>query len=387
MYERSFNPFANNLKIVKDYFKTKTVLVLAITNAVAIALTFMTSIYMTLNLRAVTTDIYLFISQFLGALQSELGLPSDFASSVMEQSSASVSIRYSLPVGAILVCVAYFIIYVKSKNDDPDSSPRAGVLILYILSILELVAVIIAFVTIALTILGFTLYAIMGDDSLSHRVISINTGETLFKLEDLDSTVLIVCGIVLAAILLVAIIIGLIVAVSKKNYYKSVKNSISSVELQNKGAHTYGVMCVLSAVCTGITFFSTLSLFGSSGFNGLRIPGSLVVLIILSALSQLIAFINSVAEAKLALGYNKYINEIKYGYSRPVAPAAPYAPFPSVSGYDPAGQNSYNANVGTDNPYSDPYGSQPAAAAPVCPNCGAPVDPNAPFCGNCGAKL
>jgi hypothetical protein len=123
-----------------------------------------------------------------------------------------------------------------------------------------------------------------------------------------------------------------------------------------------------------------------------------VIYMILSSLSSIVAFVQLIFEAKVAFGYKKYIDNVKYGYNGYTA--GPYSPYTA-----PQGQAPYAAPVYSEpaqnaapyepaipeapaNPYADPYTAAPQTpAAFVCPSCGSPVEPEALYCGNCGNKL
>ena len=273
--------------------------------------------------------------------------------------------------------------------------PKAGVTILYVLSVIELVCVWIVLVSVLLIIVFlFWLFGAM--QGVTGTISSI---EAPMFLSDpialpfaIDAVALRAVVLVTAISLTIMTVIGGFVAlftyINKKRYYRSIKQSITTVELQSKGARPYGVMCVIGAVFSGLGLTSVLSTFTSLAL--VPANGTYITYIILTSLVQIAAFVALIFEAKIALGYKKYIDDKKYGYSQPVAPSAPYAPFPYGQNSS-APQNPYassTARPDPSNPYADSYTAAPAStAAPVCPHCGAKVDPSAPFCGTCGNKL
>ena len=175
---------------------------------------------------------------------------------------------------------------------------------------------------------------------------------------------------------------------------------MTTVELSRSGAKTFGVLCVISAVFSGLGLLSSFaSLFSSSNELytrlGIEISSDKILPMVFSVLTQAVALAILIFRAKLALGYAKYIDSKKYGYDEPVNPEgpAPYVPY-GVGVGSSSQQNPYTyltqqnedsptVDVSDVNPYMDDFNQ----TAPVCPKCGAPVDSTSPFCGQCGARL
>jgi len=404
MYEQPFNPFAKNLAIVKDYFKSSSVLIFAILKTVAIALTIPMAI-----LSAVVSPFMITVAQnntnqaLAGASPEDAQFVRDFlepfwqlAQSAVGTASPVQAVVNNLPslVVPALVAVALFLIYFKSKNTDPASKPTAGVVILYVLAVIQVVMVWITLVSVVLVIIFlFWLFAAMKDvtgtiSSIEAPMFLSDPVELPFAIDGAALRVIVlVAAITLTVVTVIGGFIALFTTINQKRYYRSIKQSISSVELQSKGARPYGVMCVIAAVFSGLGLTDLLPNFVAL----FKVPanGTYIAFVIISSLAQIAAFVALIFEAKIALGYKKYIDDKKYGYSQPVAPSAPYSPFPYGQGSS-APQNPYADPVRQDptNPYADAYTSAPAnKSTSVCPRCGADIDPAAPFCGNCGNKL
>ena len=387
MYEQPFNPFAKNLAVVKDYYKSGSVLALGILRAMNLIAS-IASLFFLPTLMNEAMNISL-------RMMRETEIPSDIMEMFNAASNTSVatSVISAIPGLAVsaLVVAAFFIIYFKSRNDSPTSSPMAGVTILYVLAIISMVMAIIATVLLGVLVVILVFALVIASSQMSYS-------------SD-EQTVLIVVGVIYFVIIAVAVFFLLFTTVNEKRYYGSVRASMSTVELQSKGAKPFGVVCIIYAVFIGISMLTLpLSLIGTSqllGSYGYGYSGMISTPVIIIAEASLgLSFITLIFEAKVALGYKRHIDNMKYGYSQPVAPAAPYSPFPAPSAYSSPQNNPYTDNspaqssyepktyTSTDNPYSDPYGSSPKAyEKPRCPYCGAEIDPSAPFCGNCGSRL
>ncbi|MBQ6498858.1 MAG: zinc ribbon domain-containing protein, partial [Ruminococcus sp.] len=253
--------------------------------------------------------------------------------------------------------------------------------------IISLVFIIIGFIGMVASAAILMIFSGTVADSIGNsKVVDIGGGYQL----NLNGPALGTALIIIAVLLLIIAAFLLFTAINKFRYYSSVRTSISSVTLQSGGAKPYGVMCVISAVFTAFGVLSSIGsliFFGNSGFS------SLTGVSLVTILGNILSFVIFVLDAKIALGYKKYIDEIMYGYNEPTyggtQPDA--APLPDYSRQDTVSteQNPYSAPQ--PKTYNDGFTqtSQPVdrpAAPAVCPNCGAPTEGGA-FCGNCGTKL
>ena len=423
MYEQPFNPYVKNLSAVKEYFKSRCVLVLGLSRALGAILSLVTAILISTNLPKILAyikSLFLWVFDETGAPYGISANFSDLFDRIVpsDVSSSIVSSSISSTVVTILIAAAFLIIYFKSRSNDPNATPNAGVTILYVFAIIALVGVIIAIVAaVVLIVFMFLLYSKLSSEGIDSLYVGVPFIDDLLSYSWTPTSLLAltIAGIVL---LVFAGFIALFIQINRLRYYGSIRKSLNTVELQNKGAKPFGVMCLISAFSAGLSLLSTpAGLFAKTPVTA---PKILTAIAVFSMLAQAASVVGAIMEAKLAMGYKTYIDGIKYGYSRHAAPAAPFAPFPSVN---PAEQNpssfnpyvsrtSYDGEPSTDNTYSDPYGSDltGADAAPdaynapfsgdsasyeetaplntaTCSVCGAEVDPDAPFCGNCGNRL
>lgn len=384
MYEQQFNPYAANLAVIKGYFKNTKVLVIGILYIVSAVLGLATAIVGRNSLM-----------NNLPAILSQMGMPSsDLAefNELLTYSSAStissvISYSFTTLIFTALFVAAFFILYFKSRNPAPEASPKAGATILYVLAVISFVA------SIVLTVMMVLLFL---------AIIALSASlPQIFASEDfsIDSSALAgvaaVGFVVIGVIMVIALTYVIMTAAFRKNYYRSVKDSLKTVELQNKGAKGYGVICIINAVFLGIGLLSSIGGV-ISAYD--KLPA------LLGLLTSGVSLAITILDASIALGYKKYIDDMKYGYNG--APyngvqAGGYAPAPAQDPYAPQQPyNTYNNYAAPQQPTRDNYSApaqqdagyaapqQPAApASAFCPHCGAPVDPSAPFCGNCGNRL
>lgn len=403
MYEQPYNPYRNNIAIIKDYFKSKSVLVLAILSIVSMILSVVNSLFSS----TVTKEILLQMSNYIDT-QFSFDASSKEAASQLSKAlrdiSASgsevMSVLGSVSALSILTVVGLMLIYFKSRSENPDTAPSAGFTILYVVAVFSLVGAIM--LTVGMVILAAVMFFLYAEFSRTGDLGTTFTygGKTYAFTADL----FLILAIVLTFLFVIIGFVTLFFTINHVRYLSSVRKSMNSVELSRKGAKPYGVFCVICAVSIGISMISSIpTLFIGNNTTlrelGIVITTDTTVSSIVSLVATAVSFVIYILQAKLALGYAKYIDDKKYGYNEPAAPAA----------YVPAG----GATNNTQNPYSylaqqkqeismqeatfvNPYLNEespqkspekPAATQPTCPACGAPVDPQAPFCGQCGTKL
>ena len=385
MYEQYYNPFSQNLAIIKDYFKRTPVLVLAI-------LEFISGIMM--------IPIALLTASFTNTLMQQV-LPlmlknasedmdmSQFMQVYGSASSASVisSLLSVIPsvIATVLVAVAFLLIYLKSRNEDPNVSPMPGFTILYVLSVISLVIVSIAAGLMVLVLI----IAIVG------------AGISASNTTDQSAAYMLGFAIGYAVTICLFVFYALFCVITTVRFYGNIRRSMTSVELSRKGALPFGVINVISSI-GGV--FSVLLMIFLAIFSGAMMPqllaqtgvpismNGLLPIILCSLFSTVISLLISIFMAKLALGYKKHIDSYMTGYAPayaaeqpamapPVAPVDYAAPAEPVTYAYPVEQPRQPA------PAQEPGYAAPAADPYACPACGAPIDPDNAFCSNCGNKL
>lgn len=376
MYKAQTNPYAQNVEIVKGYFKRVPVLILAILQFLSTVLTITASLFF-------TSWSVLFLQEMLsqfGETSSSMGLPNIdelVRSSVI---STYASVIPSAIVG-VLITVGYLILFFKSRSKNPGSNPRAGATILFVLSLIEMILSIIGAVMIVIAFIVMSVaLGIAASNPSSYN--SFNAGPAVL-----------IAGITTAVVLFLM----LFYSINKMRYFKSVKNSCSSTNLYNEGAGAYGVMNIVFAVfallCCGVSALMiplanaanglTPSVVDFSAFYSLDIS-SLLTLVIFGSAVLFISVVYMILEAVVALGYKNYINKIKYDYKPAEVPDAPYQPEISQRYAAPLNYPQQAESVSQ----SKPQESASSPAGPTyCTACGAPLDPASEFCTNCGKKL
>lgn len=367
MYEQQFNPYAANVDIVKGYLKSGKVLTLGILHLISIVVSILAAL-------TISSSINFYdYSQLLKNMGIDPSQVTAAGNAPMYGVTASAIAGTAVSsIFTLLVAIGFFIMFAKSRSDNPDSNPSGGVGILRVISLIGFICSIIG--VIFLVILFVLSYFLLNE---------------LVTNSNLDSNAATVIWIVCGVLILIFSFFLIFVTASCKNFYRSIKYSLNSADLHTKGAAAYGVINIIGAVFLGLSLVgSAVTVFSSGGAYSL-----------ISLISTALSFITAIFTASFALGYNSYIKRFKYNYSAPygAGPANVYSEPVAQQPYYAAQQpynndmyNSYNAPVQQNQP--NPYSAEAQRPSPqeqpsFCPNCGAKTEPNAPFCPNCGAKL
>ena len=364
MYEHRYNPFAANVDIVKDYLKSGKVLFIGILYFLSLGLSIATLI-----LNPVSASIADLTNMF-----SSMGIDTSeylsYSTSAMNSGVGVVSVFPTVITSlfTILSAIAFIIMFAKSRSTNPDSNPSSGASIMRVLSLITFIFTIIG------VVLAVALYVLF--------IVSISSVNDYFN-GDTQAAVIfqVITGVAVSLI----IILMISYTACQKNFYRSIKYSLNSVELQSSGAVGYGVFNIIFSVFVGLSMIGSLIIL-ITGFN----LGNLLLF-----LSMLLSFLMLVMTASFALGYNSHIKREKYGYNEPYGGSdAPYYP-DSAPNYGAPSDNfnypKYNMppqqNMPPYNETPDSFRSAPAKdQTAYCPNCGAPVEGKQPFCSNCGYK-
>ncbi len=292
-----FNPFAYNTAIVKNYFKSKKTLAVALLYGVTALLTIIMSTVFFPKL----FNSFIFEMSKYGDIDTESQY---FLTSFYSGPTFLLSCIPGLIIVGLII-FAYINIYVKSKNSNPLSIPSAGFTTLFVLSIISLVSVafMCLYCILAVVILG-----------VASSVVSSQDGAYVFA----------ALMIIMSVIIFLYIGIALFQAISKLRYFLSVKKSITGIELKCGGAMPFGILNIISgifSIVSGITCFASTFLFDaiinwSNDITGLDFSfgGVMQPTFIFASVVSLVSAATLIVEGILATGYSKYIKSINTGY-------------------------------------------------------------------------
>lgn len=299
----TFNPFSKNIAIIKNYFKRKNTLVIGISSAVQaigyilLAVAFL-SIY-TKIIDFVNVAIVALLSSvpFINKLFSSLGI------SGLQLSPNFISANITPIVSSVLPFVlfcgffafTFIFIFAKSRSSKADATPKIGLDCAFVISVIQLVLYV-------LTIIG--IIALFFSFSFIITIVSKTSG--------------IVLGIVLA--LLSAFFIAL--GIYRMKFYKTAKQSMECIEIKCDGAKVYAILETVNTVFSGIIAFACVSEFIASLFFSaplLALLGfdlsEIKLILACFALISTAHFVRQIGLTKLAFSYNKYINDVRFGFS------------------------------------------------------------------------
>ena len=403
MYSQ-FDPYAANVNAIKGYFKNKKVMALGIMYILSIPVVIAMTVIFAVTLAGQVNDIASL--NFSGTYMEELGRGVFTAVTNTMIGFMVVPIAVSLVI-SFLRALGNIKMYRRSRSE--AGSPRSGATILFVLAIIDLASVVLPCL---LMIPGIAIL-LMGSSSTEFREALNSSG--------INNTQLII-SMALVGVLMVFVIIY---SVMQLRFYNSVRMSMRSVELRSSGAGAFGVMNIIysiiiaaAAVLSAITAFTTTEILGAEA----------VTFNILAIVEMLISLISYILLAAIALGYKKYINNMKFGYSGAGHQAVDNAEYPPAREPEPIKPQLQKPEFDMQkNPYTDLFASIKApeegiklpkaekesfedlfdapaepeddalaenapdepeiTAAPVCPECGSAVPEGSVFCNHCGKKL
>lgn len=379
-YQTEFNPFARNIAIVKSYFKKPAILTQGILYIVLAILNIVTVLITTPSINKFVNSIFSLPEVIADTPAQEL----DFLTSFMDiyiNSVMYISLILSVAL-TILIATAYFLIYFKSKNENPLSTPSVGINILYVLAIIQLIPIIM--LTLVLTLFIIMMFAIAFIPDLSSGA---ETSNAPFAVMAVIYTI--VFGGMCAVLLLFFI--------NQVRYYKSVKTSLTSVNLTYKGAGIYGVFSMIYGIYTA---FNALSSFAITPvFKAIAeiepefavitdMFGALTPAIILSSVVSILSGVIYIIDAVIALGYKKYIKSFTDGFGNTSTPQ-PEGVY-SAPAYDAPQTQPQSQPQQLEQPQFQPvvfHDNKTNAQPSACPRCGTIAKDSDIFCNACGTKI
>lgn len=389
-FQTNFNPFSQNVAIVKSYFKKPIILTQGILYIISAILS-IASVFVMMPVMNNYFDMFLTIPEFT---QDMTAADLEFFNTFMSVYTDIIVFASVIP-GVImlgLTALAFFIIYMKSKNPDPTSSPKSGITILFILSIVQLIPIILASLILLLAIAVMIIASIV--------ISSSETAEVSTLLWVLTAIYAIVFGGMIAIFLLFFI--------NQVRYYKSVQNSLTTVNLSYKGAGIFGVFSIIYGVMTALNSLSVFSITPTLNAMTELTPEISYVIDMFSSMTPLFIFSAGVSvltaaiyiiSGIIALGYKNHIKSYTEGFSEfSTTPQTPYQytesyvattqaePVPQpVSSQEPVVAEQKN-----NEPQFEPVvfnDNTPIKQNTYCPRCGTPAKEGDVFCNACGTKL
>lgn len=355
--QTTFNPYAQNTAIVKDYFKRPKVLFMAILYFISVILSVASIFTMSDSL----SDSYIEMFNEIGLAEAAQAIQS-FSANGGDTIYTTISMIPSLAV-TVLTAIAFLLIYFKSKNQNPEASPKGGFVIMFIISIFQLVASIFA---VAMILLIFVVFAIVFA-SLTNIPYSEVTAE--------DQTILFILLGVIFVVFALLMVLMLVYAIGRFNFYKSVKNSVTSVTLSSKGAGAFGISSIILAIME--ILFVVPSLVLVLIMTNIPIGGQMLSMestgltasaFTITCFTVILTGIVCFTDASIALGYKRYIKKFTRDYSSPTQPIYTQP------------QPAYNRA-----PYEHPIAQ--VQQTNVCPQCGTTCKEGDSFCMSCGTKI
>lgn len=382
----NYNPYEQNSGLLKTFFSKPVVIILAAVGGVS-ALISIISFFMQIGTLDTTIRYYNYM------------MGGQFASFYSNIKPLFIIFSICSIAMTIINALGYFLLYSKSKNPDPQSNPKAGSTLLWVISIISFVATCI--LAVFLIIVAFILFIASGEVSRYEASIMTTVG---------------------VAIIIVALVF-FFYFLFQFRFFSSIHTSFSSVQIVSKSSVAFAVFSIIFCVFAFISLFTSLDTATA-----------------MTVISGLLSIVNSVFLAVFALSYNSFVKSVTTGanpiggfmpnngqfnpYNQNTNGQAPnmnmgysYRPQqPPVNDNNPFNGQQYQNPYGSsqqsseaDKAYKNPYFSQDfeeqtanshndifnqnpvqpeeQAAQNKCPMCGAVHSGDDLFCGNCGARL
>ncbi len=382
----NYNPYEQNSGLLKTFFSKPVVIILAAVGGVS-ALISIISFFMQIGTLDTTIRYYNYM------------MGGQFASFYSNIKPLFIIFSICSIAMTIINALGYFLLYSKSKNPDPQSNPKAGSTLLWVISIISFVVTCI--LAVFLIIVAFILFIASGEVSRYEASIMTTVG---------------------VAMIIVALVF-FFYFLFQFRFFSSIHTSFSSVQIVSKSSVAFAVFSIIFCVFAFISLFTSLDTATA-----------------MTVISGLLSIVNSVFLAVFALSYNSFVKSVttganpiggfmpnngqfnpynqntngqapnmNMGYSyRPQQPPVndnnqfngqqyknPYGSSQQSSDADKAYKNPYfsqDFEEQTANSHNDIFNQNPVqpeeqAAQNKCPMCGAVYSGDDLFCGNCGARL
>ncbi len=325
----NFNPFVRNCNIIKNFFKKPIILTLAILHAV------------------------------LGTL-----LLADFVIRHFFLSTYTFHFSYITEIFSICLffpfSIGYIIVYIKSRENNPMSTPLSGFSLLHVVSILKLVSIFAIYITATMSFREF-----------------LNT--TAENVDPGIETFLFAFGAVFAIGLIMLIALLLVIAflfyIFQCRFFYKIKQNLTTISMTYKCAGTYRVFNIIFAVCVFLFGFNILTHSTAEDFAEGGI--SYIIAIITILLIGVIFTLNAIMASK----YKKYMKATIAGYNQIYTEQPSLVHPPHTQPQNSVEAIRQSPSVFTSDDISHTVNPQ------NCPHCNAPVYEDAVFCNSCGNKI
>lgn len=369
----SFEPYSQNIKIIKEYSKKKNTL-LASVSRVLICLFCLSSSIITYSIaNGATSSLLNYASKLTDQEKGSLA-PFINGSSLLSIIISNLPAFIFLIIGAI----AFINIFTVSKKEDISKTPVSGYRTIKILTIFELIitAIITLIIIAAFSVLGIALPFL--SEKLKTKI-DVSNITSIYSFAFIFSCV--VC------------ILILVFLIAKLVFFSSITKGLSSPNLSTKGAGLTSlfymiffalmvlvVIVSISALIASALFYNTLGTILDIDLSLLTPLAISELLFSLSIAFHLIVMHNFVS------GYKKYVKQIKTAH---------------LNNEEPSFSIDQNVNNNIDYEFpqwqveeSDIKETERQTITPeqkeeafVCPSCGATFNEKIKFCTSCGQKI
>ena len=366
---------ANNLSLVKSYFKKKSIL--------ALGIILLVSALCSMALSFFASDVY---KTILSALAEGENLLDTIDKNILTQlGSTSSWFMISMSVVGFLISVlfvsSFFIIYAKSKNEDPAVSPKAGFTILYVFAIIALVLS-------SLYALLFSLLFIISGVFTS-TFFSVNGAVNNYNGTEAQFAIFIS---MLILFIFLAVIFGILLfyTINAVRFIGSVRYTLSYPDLKLKGANAFGVCNIIlgTLLSLGTIFFIVMAcgiIFGyiPQAYTGPGVYYEILMpdlpFLVLSFVALILSCVSYFLYGAVSIGYDTHM---KKHIPRQTPPAANStytgAPFYQSRPGSASSHGAYTSNRPAQQPQqpANPYAQPQRPANPYIPPAAPPVPPS-----------
>lgn len=234
----------------------------------------------------------------------------------------SFSLSFSLPVATIAIGVALILMFKASRNQNPASSPNAGLTIFWILAIANFVSLG-AIALVFLAIIVFLIVLLVNPNAALTPVWDYveefisRYGTSSLDITSHEMAQIFFIAMLVSMVISEVIVIGfsLFVALSTYRFSSSMRNSARTEYLSCKGARRYGVINLIGAVSNfssaAMLIVYTALLFTPGTNDALKLCGltaaDLLPLMIGSTVACAFLGVAETLLSKIGFGYRKHI--------------------------------------------------------------------------------